>query len=89
MQSVDRSFKELFQDTVGPVELLEGQRSWQGTTLAFSLTAKMGWVSTPIRGTVEVTDQDVTIDVDLGLLECLRATKVREAIDDRVRGLLK
>ena len=89
MQFVDRSFNELFQGIAGPVKLVEGQRSWQGTTLTFSLTAKMGWISTPIQGTVEVTDRDITIDVDLGLLERLGATKAREVIGDRVRGLLK
>ncbi|MBV8808507.1 MAG: hypothetical protein JO033_07520 [Acidobacteriaceae bacterium] len=55
----------------------------------FSLSAKMGFVSTPIKGTIEVTDRDLTIDADLGLFERLiPATKAREAITNRVRGLL-
>ena len=90
MQSVDRSLDELFQAMVGPARLVEGQRSWRGTTLSFSLTAKMGWIGTPIKGTVEVTNRDVTIDADLSLFEHLiPATKAREVIGDRVRGLLK
>ena len=89
MQSVDRSFNELFQSIAGPVKLVEEQRSWKGTTLTFLLTAKMGWISTPIRGTVDVTDRDITIDADLGLLERLRATNAGKVIGDRVRGLLK
>jgi len=28
----------------------------------------MGLLSTPIKGTVEVTDRDLTIDADLGIL---------------------
>lgn len=90
MQSVDRSFNELFQGIVIlPLKFVEEQRSWQGSTLTFSLTAKMGLVSTPIKGTVEVTDRDLTINVDLGLFERLIPAKTaREAISSRIRGLL-
>jgi autotransporter translocation and assembly factor TamB len=44
----------------------------------------------PIKGTVDVTDKDLTIDVDLGLLEKLFPVKqATAAIESRVRGLLK
>jgi hypothetical protein len=36
--------------------------------MTFALTAKMGFMSTPIKGTVEVTDSDVIVDADLGML---------------------
>jgi hypothetical protein len=55
----------------GPVRLVVEQRSWQGSILSFSLTAQLGLLSTPIKGTVEVTDQDLTLDADLGLLSRL------------------
>jgi hypothetical protein len=72
------------------VRLVVEQRNWQGSTLTFSLSAKMGLVSSSIRGTVEVTDRDLTIDVDLGLLERLvPAQTVRDVISSRVKGLLK
>lgn len=49
----------------------------------------MGVLSTPIKGTIEVTEKDMTIDADLGLFERLiPATKVRESIVPRIRGLL-
>lgn len=49
----------------------------------------MGIVSTPINGTIEVTDRDLTIDLDLGLLErLLPQANTRDAITSRVRGLL-
>jgi hypothetical protein len=91
IQSVDRSFNDLFQGIVIlPIRFAEQKRSWQGNRLTFSLIARMGLVSTPIKGTVEVTDRDLTIDVDLGLLERLiPAAKVREVVSSRVRGLLK
>ncbi len=91
MRSVDRSFDDLFRDLgVIPVQFVEERRSWHGSTLAFSLTAKMGFVTTPIKGTVEVTDTEVTIDADLGLLERLiPAAKVHAPVSSRIRGLLR
>lgn len=90
-QSVDRSFNDLFEGIVAlPLRFVEERRTWQGNTLVFSLTAKMGLVSTPIKGTIDVTDRDITIDVDLGMLERLiPTTKAREVVSSRVRGLLK
>lgn len=90
-QAVDRSFDDLFKSIVNlPIQLLEEQRSWNADKLAFSLIAKMGPLSTPLKGTIEVTDRDVTIDVDLGLLERLiPAEQRREALGHRLKGLLK
>jgi hypothetical protein len=91
IRSVDRSFNDLFQGIgVLPVRLVQEHKNWQGSTLTFALTAKMGLLSTPIKGTVEVTDRDLTIDADLGILErMIPAKKAQEVIGDHVRGLLK
>jgi hypothetical protein len=90
IRSVDRSFDDVFRSIgVLPLEIVNEQRKWTGPTLAFSFTAKMGVLSTPIKGTVEVTDKDVTIDVDLGLLERLLGGKEgRASLENKVRGLL-
>jgi Putative polyhydroxyalkanoic acid system protein (PHA_gran_rgn) len=90
MRAVDRSFDDLFQG-IGmlPLQFVSEQRRWQGSTLIFVVSAKMGIISTPIKGTIEVTEKELTIDVDLGLLERLiPQAKTREAISSRVRGLL-
>jgi len=90
VQTIDRSFDDLFRGTGLPVRLAQQQKSWQGSTLTFSLTAKMGLLSTPIKGTVEVTDHDLTIDADLGILErMIPAKKAQEIVASQVRGLLK
>jgi hypothetical protein len=65
IESVDRSFNEMFQEAAGlPVRLAVKQKSWQGSTLSFQLTAKMGLFSTPIKGTVEVTDRDLIVSAE-------------------------
>ena len=91
IRNVDRSFNDLFQGVgVIPVRLVQEHKSWQGSILTFALTAKMGLLSTPIKGTIEVTDHDLTIDADLGILErMIPAKKAQEVLTDRVRGLLK
>jgi hypothetical protein len=90
IQSVDRSFDDLFQGPgLSQIKIADQQRSWQGNTLNFSLTAKMGFFSTPIKGTVEVTDKDIIIDADLGMLERLiPEAKAREMLSSRIKGLL-
>lgn len=91
IDSVDRSFNEVFQGVPGiPVKLVVEQKSWQGSVLSFSLSAKLGLLSTPIKGTVEVTDHDLTVDIDLGLLNRLVPEQTaREVIGTRIKGLLK
>lgn len=91
MRSVDRSFDDLFRSVgVIPLQIVDERRSWQGSRLTFSMSAKMGFLSTPIAGIVDVTDTDLTIDVDLGLLERLiPPAKTRDALTSTVRGLLK
>jgi hypothetical protein len=91
VQTIDRSIDDLLKQAAGlPVKIADQQRNWQGSTMNFSLVAKMGLLSTPIKGTVDVTDHDVTIDVDLGILErMIPAEKAKEMIGSRVKGLLK
>lgn len=93
-RALDRSLDDIFTGSVGlPIKLDQEHRSWNADTLTFSLIAKMGplnMVSTPIFGTVLVTDHDLTIDVNLGILErLLRADKARQVVSCRLKGLLK
>jgi len=91
IESVDRSLDDLFKGGAElPVKVMIQQRTWQGSVLTFALTAKWGLLSTPIKGTVEVTDHDITVDADLGLLNRFVSEKTaRTVLSDRVRGLLK
>jgi hypothetical protein len=93
-QAVNRSLDDIFTNSVPlPVKLVQQTRSWSGDTLTFSLVAKMGpmgVMSTPIAGTVHVSDSQLHIDVNLGVLERLiPADKAREVLTTRLKGLLK
>jgi hypothetical protein len=90
VQSLDRSFDDLFKGfgTV-PIQILNESRKWTGSRMDFSFNAKMGIVSTPIKGFIDVTDRDVTVDADLGWLEKLfPAKQAQAALQGRIKGLL-
>lgn len=89
-RAVDRSLDDLFRGiSILPFEIVNERRSWAGDTLTFSFTAKMGVLSSPMNGFVEVTSRDITVEIDLGLLErLLSARGARASVEERVRGLL-
>src|SRR5947209_7473859 len=90
MRSVDRSFDDLFKGfgTV-PIKIVNESRKWTGSRMDFSFNAKVGIVSTPIKGFIDMTDKDVTVDADLGWLERLFPVKqAQTALAGRLKGLL-
>ena len=90
VRSVDRSFDDLFKGfgTVS-IQIVNESRRWTGSRMNFSFDAKVGIVTTPIKGFVDVTDKDVTVDADLGWLERLfPAKQAQAALEGRVKGLL-
>ena len=90
MRSVDRSFDDLFKG-FGPVpiQIVNESRRWAGSRMDFSFEATLGIISTPIKGFVDVTVTDVTVDADLGWLERLFPTKqTQAALAGRIKGLL-
>lgn len=90
MRSVDRSFDDLVKGfgTI-PIQIVNESRKWTGSRMDFSFDAKVGIVSTPIKGFIDVTDKDVTVEADLGWLERLIPAKQAQAsIEGRIKGLL-
>jgi hypothetical protein len=89
--AVERSIDQVFAGfNLGPIEFIDQGKHWSGDTMAFSLTAKLGFLQTPIRGSAIVTDQEVAIEVDLGLLgRLIPEQAARTQIEGRMKGLLK
>lgn len=90
IDSVDKSFGDLFKGVEGlPVKIGVKEKSWQGSTMIFALTAKMGLLSTPITGTVEVTDTEVIINADLGMLNRFVTDETaQQMLGRKIKGLL-
>ncbi len=87
---MDRAFDDVFKGLpIGPVQISDSHKSWNGSVLTFALTAKMSLLKNPIHGTVEVTDKELTIDADLGLLnKLIPENKARAEVESRVKRLL-
>jgi hypothetical protein len=89
--SVERSVDQLFTGfNLGVIEFTDQVKRWSLDTMAFSLTAKVGFLRTPIVGSALVTDTQVVLDVDLGLLGKLVPEEIaRTLIGGRAKGLLR
>jgi hypothetical protein len=87
---IDRSFDDFFRGIGSmPLQIVDEKRKWNGDTLIFSFGAKISLITSPIKGTMEVTERDVTIDADFGLLgKLLPSAQTRTSIETKVRGLL-
>jgi len=89
VDSIDRGFDDVFRMEGLPLKIVFEQKNWQGSTMTFALSAKMGFMSSPIRGTIDVTDRDVTIDANLGMFErFVSEEKAREVLGTKFKGLL-
>ncbi len=89
--SIDRSATTLFEGSGGSaVQLTKQTKSWNGRVMSFSVTAKVGFISVPISGTVAVDDVNVTVQCELPPLvnKFVGEDKVRARVEERVRGML-
>ena len=78
--------QDVFQSLPMPLlTISNSQKTWNGSVLTFSLMAQIGFFKNPVSGTVEVTERDVTIDADLGLLNRFFPEKtMRTMVESRV-----
>jgi hypothetical protein len=84
-RAVDQVFKGL---PMGCVQIVGQQKEWSGPVMTFGLTARLGFVKYPMRGTVEVTDKQWIVDVDLMMFGKLLPDKTHRLIEARWRALL-
>lgn len=88
--AVARSIEEVFTGlNVGPIVFTGRRKQWSGDTMTFSLTASMGFLKMPIQGTAIVTDRDVTLEVDTGLLgKLIPEERAKSLIEGSMKLLL-
>ena len=89
IEVADRAVDQVFKGIpMGCVEIVGQQKEWSGAVMTFGLTAKLGFVKYPMRGTVEVTDSQWIVDVDLMMFGKLLPNRAERLIEARWRGLL-
>jgi hypothetical protein len=88
---VERSTEDLFRSAAGGIVQITGvEKTWTGNTMAFVFQASVAFLSTPIQGTVSVTEKEVTIDIVIpeAFRRFVSEDKLKSGIESRVRGLL-
>ena len=89
IEEADRAADQVFKGfPTGCLEIVGQQKEWNGPVMTFGFTAKLGFVKYPLRGTVEVTDRQWIVDLDLMILGRLLPDKTHRAIEARWRALL-
>jgi hypothetical protein len=90
VQIVDEAFEDLFRGLpIRALKITNQHRSWNGSMMTFGLTAKIGFLQNPIQGTAMVTEREITIDADLGMLEKLISqAKLKTVIEKSLQKLL-
>jgi hypothetical protein len=89
---VDKGAAGLFAGAAGSsVEITDQTKEWVGSTMHFSFTAKMGFITMPLKGTIDVGDQNVVVDCELPSLvdKFLGDGKVSASIEKKIQLLLR
>jgi hypothetical protein len=89
MQEVDRSMDQVFEGLpIAPIQIVETGKRWTGQAMEFGFKTKLGLLTYPINGRVEVTNCHFAVDIELGLFaKCLPQGRTQE-IETRLRGLI-
>ncbi len=89
--NIDRGFDDIFKGLpVGPVQITDEQRTWVGNTMNFAFNARAAFLTVPVKGWIQVEQQQVTIEVQLPsfLDKMIPEEKVKTAVEAGVKGLL-
>jgi hypothetical protein len=88
---IDRGANDLFAGVAGGlVEIVDQKKEWSGSTMNFSFTGRVGFISIPLAGTIVVDDRNVTVECELPAMvkNFLGEDKVGSGIEEKMRGLL-
>jgi L-serine deaminase len=88
---VDRSVDELFSGAAGgAVEIVGLTKQWADSTMTFSLTGKVGFISVPLSGTVMVDDQNVTVNCEFPAMvkKFIGEDKLVSGIQKKLSGIV-
>lgn len=89
--TVDQSSDTLFEGAGGSgIQLLDRKKNWNGPTMDFSMTARVGFISLPISGMVVVDEINVTVHCELPAMvkKFGGEDSIRAGIERKVRGML-
>jgi hypothetical protein len=91
LRIVRETADKLLAQSAGSVKVTDIRQEWDGPRMAFSMRAAVGFLRTPIQGTVEVTPDEVIIDCRLpGLVsKFVPEQSLQSALETKVRAMLE
>jgi len=88
---IDKGSSDLFSGVVGSgVELADQKKEWNGSTMNFSFTGRLGFVSVPITGAISVDDVNAVVVCNLPPMvqNFIGEDKVSASIEKQLQRLL-
>jgi hypothetical protein len=72
------------------IKIADQMKSWDGPKMNFSFTAKVGFISVPLAGTVTVDNQNVTLECDLPPMvkNFVGEDKARGVAEEKLKALM-
>jgi len=62
---LDQPLKVLFAQAVNGLEIADERRVWTDFTMAFSFIGRVGFISLPVSGEMEIVEEAVIVTVEL------------------------
>ncbi|MES1257592.1 MAG: hypothetical protein ABUS51_04145 [Acidobacteriota bacterium] len=91
VRTIDQAADGLFANGAGgSVQLVDPKKQWVDSTMSFSLTGRMGFISVPLAGTVAVDDVNVVVECELPpmIRNFVGETKVRSGIEQKMKEIV-
>lgn len=88
---MDRCLDHLLSGIGGSsIEILDKKKTWNGSSMRFSFTGKVGYISVPLAGTIDVSDANVVVNMDLPPLvkTFIGEEKIHRIVETNVREML-
>jgi hypothetical protein len=91
MRVLDGATDKLLGGGIKNIQIVDQKRTWDGPVMSFSLTAKLGFISVPLAGTMAVDDINVTLECEVPPLvkNLMGEERFRSMMEENVQGLLR
>lgn len=92
MPIMDKALDKLLAGTGGSsLQILDQKKTWNGSVMNFSFTGRLGFISVPITGKINVECTNVTVEMELPpvVKTFVGEEKIRAIVDENVRSMLR
>ncbi len=91
VQILDQPLGTLFAGAVGGLQIADERRSWSESTMTFSFVGRIGFISIPLAGVMEVQETLVIVEVELPPMVNMFVgeEKVRAGLEREIRALVE